>query len=462
MGLMLVFVLIIITAMVLNYITQKDFISPTFLGLSSFFITSVLVILNAENWMVDVSLLFFFTILIAMASLITGTYFIRRRRPHYSANSEKFHRNNSKKHYPTSTRKYIRKYPSKTILALSLLLFAIFVIYLRDFIFSSGSISSILRNIYESGFTSEGGHFLFHQIEKMIVAIGYVSYFHILNVIFSFDIKRKYKPRRIILSLIPILISLVTMLIATDRNVVIRFFIYALALWILFFQRSPKRKLKKSNGIILSCTIVLVLIMILVFYGLGKIKNYTSNFERMIGIWGGSGLYNFNLYVNEFDGNYTLGMSTFKSLIGVFASLGFVDSQSIIGDAGTVIFVSNNGYIYASNIHSGFQPFYQDFGIVGVALFTFLMGVFFEFLYQKTYKRYCGFSWVFYAAFLYPLIYMCIADQFYARLHLGLLYEVFWLSVFYYITYGRNKVKRVRTKKKKTENKVLVYESISN
>jgi len=121
-----------------------------------------------------------------------------------------------------------------------------------------------------------------------------------------------------------------------------------------------------------------------------------------------------------------------------------------------VVHASKNGYVFASNIYSGLQPFYQDFGIVGVVIFVFIMGVFFEYLYQKTHEKSYSLNWIIYASFAYPLIFMSIAEQFYARLHLGLVYEIFYLLLIYYLTYGRH-MKHIKKRKvvKKSEIEVV-------
>ena len=433
-----ILIVIIIALMVINYVYQKDFVSPTFLSLASFLMATVLILLNYDNWNININGKFFAVVLLALGSLILGSYIIRIRRNDTAINTETFHRIDSKKINFNAF--FIKKYPRYTMLIVSFILFIVFTILLVKEIGFNGSFSAFLRSIYDSKFATEGGHFVFHQVEKIIIAIAYVNYFHLMNLIFFFNKKnkKKNKKKEIIVTIIPILLAMVCVLLSTDRNIIIRFFIYALALWIMFFQRRPRRTIIKSNRIILIFTAFIFVAMVLAFYAMGKMKQYTSNLERMVGIYGGSGLYNFNLYLADFDGVYTYGLATFKGLLNSLSSLGIVSGDLVINDLDFIIFKSNSSnYVYASNIYSSLQPFYQDFGFVGIILFMLFIGFFFEYFYQKTFKYKYGYGWVMYAAFLYPTIFLSIADQFYARLHLGLLYEIFWLTVIYFITYGK-------------------------
>lgn len=150
-------------------------------------------------------------------------------------------------------------------------------------------------------------------------------------------------------------------------------------------------------------------------------------------IYGGSGLYNFNLFLKSFSGDvFTNGSTTFSALIKTVMTLfsdNYNSTSKIFDDM--IEFKSSTGYIYVSNIYSSLKPFVVDFGFWGMIIFPFIQGVFFEFLYKLTKKRDYGFSWIFYALMVYPTIYYAILDQFFTRLHLGLVYEIFWVVIFY-------------------------------
>ena len=445
MGLILLAILLILIFMFINYKTQRDFISPTFLLLASFLMAFVLIALNFENWMIEINSVFVLIVFCAILAFVSASISLRVKKGVLLINTEKKHYYNSRRR-PSKYKKVIDKYPTYLMIAISTILFVVFTFILIKEVGIGSGLTDTYRRIYESKFATEGGHFAFHQVEKLLIAIGYINYFHLMNILFF---AKEKKLKQSLLTLIPIFLSLLCAVVSTDRNIILRFFIYFLVLWILYYQRGPRRKLKKSNQIILFSTFFILIIMVLSFYALGKMKQYTSNLERMVGIYAGSGLYNFNLYVKNFNGEYTFGAATFKALINVLTVFGF-DGSGLPQEPGFITYRSLNDYVYSSNIYSGLQPFYQDFGVFGVILFVALMGLFFEFIYQKTYRYNYGVVWIGYSAFIYPLIFISIADQFYSRLHFGLVYEIFYLFLLFYLTYGRAYKKyRIELRKKK-------------
>ena len=86
---------------------------------------------------------------------------------------------------------------------------------------------------------------------------------------------------------------------------------------------------------------------------MGKAKQYTSNLYRMVGIYAGSGLYNFNLYVKQGGINLTYGASTFSALTGVLSRFGLnIFGGNTVEEMPLIVQTSTNGYVYASNIYS--------------------------------------------------------------------------------------------------------------
>lgn len=429
MEIILFLMIVLAVILFLNYLNQKDFISPTFLMIISFLMASTLIVLNQNNWMIKINLQLFYCVLTAVVSWIFGSALIRLKNRNFQTKSNRKFDNRTK-----TLQKY--KYPYHILNVLSLFLTLIFIIILLKNVDISGGLTSILRNIYEQKATSSSGYFLLHQIEKALIAIAYISVFQLLNEYYF----KKRSLKNYFILLVPILCAVLCMTVSTDRNVFIRFGVYCLCLWILFFKNNTSYSRKKTNFKILKFTILAVIMMGLLFYGMGKIKQYSSDLERMIGIYGGSGLYNFNLYLENFHGDFTYGKSTFSAFLNVLASFNIIGKENIVEGPGFITFLSNNGYVYSSNIYSALQPFYRDFGILGIALFCFLIGMMLEFIYQRTEKNKFGYAWIFYAAFIYPTIYMALAEQFFARLHLGIIYELFWLWFFYMMVYKRHRI----------------------
>ena len=169
-----------------------------------------------------------------------------------------------------------------------------------------------------------------------------------------------------------------------------------------------------------------------------------------MGKYGGTGLYNFNLHLLK-DEELTYGKSTFLLLDNTLRSFGIPGDENGDGGASEEILVdeftkykSQNGFIYSSNIYSAMRPYADDFGLIGMVIFPGFMGMFFELLYVFAKKYRFGFAWAFYAITVYPVVYFAIAEQFFRRLHLGIVYELGWFTVIYICIYyfGKNRVYR--------------------
>ena len=74
-----------------------------------------------------------------------------------------------------------------------------------------------------------------------------------------------------------------------------------------------------------------------------------------------------------------------------------------------------------------------------------LTGALFEFLYLKNKRDKFGFWWMFYCSHVYPVVYYPILEQFLKRFHFGLVYEIGWLTVLYFLVYAREGLWRVKS-----------------
>lgn len=187
---------------------------------------------------------------------------------------------------------------------------------------------------------------------------------------------------------------------------------------------------------------IYVAIALIIFYFFGLTKNYTSNLTRVIGLYGGSGLYNFNFYLENAE-NFELGYGqyTFSNILAILDSIfNFRNGNSILANSQLfefITFKSSTGFIYASNIYSSLRLYVADFGFYGVVMIPGIMGIFFESLYSRVKKYKFGLTWIVYGNFIYGVVYLPIQEQFFQRMHLGTLYEIFWLLLIYYLIYGK-------------------------
>lgn len=427
------FIILLIMLLILfglTYVSRRSFIAPLSVFLLSLIMATSLAIANIENWQITMSDRLVPYVLSAVFAFALGCYVI-----------------DSFKHTPAFAPKIVNisqeyrkrlcgNYPLVLFCFAAIICTAIYINYqltVGDF---SNGIQSFLRSIYSTVTSRRTYNPFVTQAREITVALAEISIFEMLVIRFI-DNKKSIS----IFHIIPIACFFLITVFSTDRNIFLRFSLYSLTLWIMFFLSSRNHGIERTNWMILKKSIVFVITISCLFYGLGKVKNYTSNFERMVGIYGGSGFYNFNLMLDGSDGEeLQYGSNTFSSVRNL---LNFVLAKdegggNRVGHGRFVTFKSPNGYVYSSNVHSAFGVYFRDFGYLGLLLYPFLLGLLFEYLYVKTQRNICDFHWILYALLIYPLVYVSITEQFFRRFHLGMLYELFWAYIIYWIAFSKS------------------------
>lgn len=432
MAFVLLFILIILA--IISYIRGgRDLLSPWFLICFATLASYSLVILNYSNWNVVIYPKFVLYLLTALLAFGLGCAVIRYFNP------KEFSRKAERLPVPDSVATF--RYPARVMLAVSLITtFG----YIGKLLLSGGG----LRAIYSSGYTPG---FFFNQLMEISMAVAYVSVYKLFMRISSHKDKTN-----ILLLLIPILDAFLVCLISTDRNKLLMFAIFAIVIMIMFYRENTKKA--HSNRSIAIKVIIVVAIIALIFYLFGKTKQYTSDFSSQVGIYGGSGLYCFNLWLEKFDGPLMYGKSIFNTFLDILQYfLGLtgikIDFNTFSQIDETIVFRSQNGYLFVSNIYSGMRPYVEDFGYFGVLIIPFLLGLFFQWLYTRVKRNKYGYSWLIYAMLIYMIIYFPIAERVFRRLHLGLLYEIVWPTIIYYLTLGK-----ARKKKRSKANQPIAAE----
>ena len=414
---LVIFVLIVFTYFTITYVNRRDFSSPSFLLSVSFLMTAMIFIWNVDNWELVIYGKTIVYVTSAMVSFSMGTILVRTL--------------TSNNCYIDNTDYIIRHIQGRSFWIFAFVSIICTVIYIANNFHGLSSLSSLinisqlLNTAYITATSTNESNILMNQMKEIPVAVAYVSTY---ILVFSKNKQISVKKSGLVISIMSFaILSIMT----TDRNIFLRYIIYAVCIWILFYKSKENISTRRKNRTIVKRVIIILIIAAVAFWGLGKAKQYTSNFERAIGIYAGSGLYNFNLTIND-EQPLQHGISTFDSLLNAINAILGNRSNNVVH--GTFInYRSSNGYVYSSNIYSALKPYVNDFGYFGVVLFPFIIGLFFEILFHMTKRRKFGFTWLFYAMCVYPLLYFSIAEQLFERLHIGRVYEIFWVIFFYFI-----------------------------
>ena len=423
--------------MLIEYRLQKNFIAPFFVLLSSFFMSAFIIVLNVDNWSVNINDSFVIYIFTAMLSFGLGCKLVER---FYANHNYDLNRYNELEETEQKLQAVFENYPVNVMLFFSLactLLYVYFMITLYGG--SADNVVSLLSNIYRADKDMPSATTrVMHQMLKIIIAMAQINLFAI------FASKYVCKQMKVNKGLfIPLLCFLVCTTLSTDRNIFLRFVLYAFCLWILFYtsiSNSEDKSIDLINWVIFKRAFVCIIIVAILFFGLGKVKNYQSDISKALSIYGGSGLYNFNLYLEKFDGNkMKYGEETFSVFLDTISRVLFIKNERWVNqNKEFIIYTSKNGYVYMSNVYSAFRPYIEDFGFFGVLLYPFILGMFYERLFIQTRKSKYGLSWVLYSLLLYPLVFITVAEQFFKRFHMGMVYEIGWVLLLYFLLFTKN------------------------
>lgn len=422
------FILFIFAIFLYKY-GNRDFMSPSFLLAISFFLGFTVVVYNVQNWDIEIHGYNWRTTLCIMAAMIpfvigsmVATAVSRKSNVNIAIADNHIAERNT-------------NYPYFFFAILSVVLF---VLFLRFKIqnFSLSSLVNFKNALHDNYATGKEYGFFTSQILEALVGLAYISFHRV--VVEKYYLKKSVNK----LLFMPILLFLFGILLYTDRNIFLRFAIFALAAFVLSFNW--KGITSRNNRKLIFRVTIVVLLIAFVFWLYGHLKEYTSNFERMVGIYAGSGLYGFNLWLEDFDNKFTNGELMFSSVLRTLNAFGIGKGTALSQYFDLIAYRSRNNYVFATNIYSALRIYYQDFGIFGIATVSFIVGIIFEKLYQAAVRRKYGFWWLFYCAHIYHVLYFPILEQFFMRFHLGLIYEIFWLYFFYYLVYGKNGLWRIR------------------
>ncbi len=437
------FFLAIIVAFVLiaYFLGNKDLLSPWFLLCLAIFASYSIILLNYTNWEVKINGTFILYVTTAIIAFGAGCLLVSALRPLPAAADRGLIK------VRVDDYNYKKPYPVNLFIVLSVVCAALYVYRLfSDAGSEASSISEKIRAIYDKIVNENySPGFIFNQCFEILTAVAYVNTYRLFLRFYS----KTDKISRIKL-IIPIAVFLVAVVFSSDRNIFIRYAFYAICLLVLFFRENYGKK--NVNLKIIQIVVILMLVMVLLFFLMGTLKQYKSDIFKSLSIYGGSGLYDFNLWIKDFNEPLMHGKSTFYTFLTsvqtVFKPLG-VD----FGDFGLVTrfdpfisYASSNGYVYSSNIYTALKPYVEDFGYFGVIIFPFVIGLFYQWLFLRAKKSKYGFNWVLFCMLIYPVIFFPILEQLFRRFHLGLIYEIGWCAIIYFSVFRR---------RNKSTNKVM-------
>lgn len=428
------FLLIVITLLLpISYYTfKKDFASPSFLMYIGYFIAAVAATYNIVAWNIDISNQLIAIFLTGWFSFFLGELFVRevlykeKRRGGFIS-----YNNNLREIKVEKVKVFI------IILIDMIITLLLYREVVRIASIGGASSESMMYN-YKANLFETGMSGLVTQTTKFTKGAAYVFLFVFVNNIIAQDkINKKYMLRNV-LYLIPGIIYCVQCFLRGGRYTVIAYII-AVVFEVYFFMQY---KNNWKYTVPLKIIVRMMGIVFVIFIGFWLVKEMVgrsseASFLEYITRYIGGPYELFSLYLNDPP---SASNETFAGILTSLNKLGLTDAS--IRAYHEFRFSTTN--VLLGNVYTAFRTYYNDYGVVGVGLLSFLLSLIFNVAYHKLRRgdiyRY-KFQNILYSSLLYCIVFNFFVDYFYARLSLGYLIEIFIMYIIYFFVF-RTRIKQ--------------------
>ncbi|MBQ3293615.1 oligosaccharide repeat unit polymerase [Candidatus Saccharibacteria bacterium] len=417
------FISVIVLGIFTFLLQKKDASSPSFLACVLFAISIFINLLNADRWGTSYSWKAYTLIMLGLTMIAVGEYVIKlilkskkkdKIEPCYTRNKKII---TSPINIGTIT--------IATIIIISIACLLIDIKIMGNITGSSNVFSSLFssRNVLTSGEVQRGllGRIVLAANKGIALTLIYII---IHNKVLC-------EKRNKISYFIPIALFLTEAILTTRRTIFLRIIAYTFIVFIILYISKNGTKVQQLNKVMLIGIGALCSFM-LIFSSLGKLIG-KGQYDAPIDVfyyYSGSSINLFNKYISsgaEPESNY-FGEHT---LYGIYNSLHYI-SPSIQHNSNPAL---ENTYLphWYSNIYTAFRRYYQDYGIIGIVVIPFILGVFYGYLESKA-KRNLGKPWntIFFAYSIYPIIEIAIDERFLVNyISFSTFFEVTMLYIFY-------------------------------
>lgn len=236
-------------------------------------------------------------------------------------------------------------------------------------------------------------------------SISYVCFFIFSHI----TIFEKFKIKNLYL-LSPTIIYCGFIILSTGRTSFIYLIIYMLIVFFILYQQKYNFSFKVMKKIVF-CGFLSLIIFFIIFNLSGSLKGNILTKEaifRRISIYAGSSIPALNIYINSPKiPNKYFGENTLFSIYKILRKFGYEIPQ---------LYPPYEWMYFGgikTNICSAIRRYYEDFGIEGLILITFFLGVFYGiFFYYASYKKNNFFILILYATLCYPIFEFPIEERF--------------------------------------------------
>lgn len=377
---LIILLAIIIILLILNYFSNKDLLSPSFLLKAVFLLGTLLSILGNKNWNVSISPLLIIVVTMSLVSFYIGEKFIR--------NKVKIYSNDTYKGFKISS-----------LFLFLFIILGIFILYIylnkintisNDFGYIGiGNRYNYFRMAMLTGNYSLG--LVFSMFLLFFQGIGYIAIFNLIRG------KIKSKLQKILYFII-IFLVIISMVLGSSRDGFIFLIVYIYVIYIF------TKRLKTSHIILISIISILVLFLGFVALGIFTGKSNFSVFFETIYLYGGSSLVGLSEFLKK--GLIQSNNFGYESFIGIRDLINRFFPNFSIGNYILEFTFFPDGT--ATNIYTAYRAFLVDFGWIGLILINVILGMIMSYLRMFTASKsmHRELFIVLYAYYMGQLLYM--------------------------------------------------------
>lgn len=404
-------------------IYRNDITAPSISFCFPFVVCTFVAILNITNWSLNLNLTAFLIVLLGVLSFILGTFTIK----YGSALLRK------NKHLSTLNDNIIIDIPK-----IKLLIFLIFQILVRILQYyairrnvGGGSFNSMISSYHymseQNTLTYDPFFIRFGNI--LCNASGYLLGYILINNYF----KNKKNSKLLVFNVI---ISILGSMFSGQRTDAFAIIMAIFAYYFILVNRTQKWGINFS---IKRVTVFLLIIVLFVisFRSLGMLLGRGSDINPSDYFFSYLGAQIKNLSIitsNGFFHSNIWGVNTFQQLYGV---IGKSNNNALLNNNYTYNFV--NGHPLG-NVYSTFEPYFLDFGLKGVVIISYIMGMFSQYVYGRvkyisnSKNRYIDYNAILYGYIYFPIVFSFFSNKFFEMVFsIRLIYytfALFLLSIF--------------------------------
>lgn len=363
--------LLLILTVASYYIFKKNFLSPSFLLCSVFLAGSLMAVLgNMIFWKENISIKVIAILLSFIVCFMIGEYLIdylfgRKK----NSNVAKAVTNNG-----SSRSVVFNKYNLIISILIGAIAYVGTMLYVLDAYkaavaagYHSGlQLLAFIRRVFRDGYSSP---IYVSIINYISLGVGLSSIFLLPRQLFGG--KKRYCAIYVVL-IIPLLIS---QFISSARDgFVLDVVLLVSSIYYFGYKKYSKISLKEFFIFLIIGMMLFLLIFVISGLGTGKIGKTTNIFESFL-TYGGSSIVLFDKALNStslFPKSYPLSYSFGGFLLLIKKFFPSIPEPHFYLD----FVILNNGS--KSNLYTGFMSYIADFGIVGGAVFTLVLGAFFS------------------------------------------------------------------------------------